>query len=60
MREGGAKDDADLDAGLAGLSVVALAHRFDTPRILTFHERHFRVLRPLSGGSFVLLPGDEA
>ena len=49
---------ADLDVGLADLSVVVLARRFRTHRILTFDERHFRALRPLDGGSFVLLPHD--
>lgn len=50
---------ADLDVGLADLSVVVLAHRFRTQRILTFDERHFRALRPLNGGAFTLLPADE-
>lgn len=49
---------ADLDVGLADISVVILARRFRTRRILTFDERHFRALRPLDGGSFVLLPRD--
>lgn len=51
---------ADLDPGLADLSVVVLAHRFRTTRIATFDERHFRALRPLDGGSFTLLPADAA
>jgi hypothetical protein len=50
---------ADLDVGLADLSVVLLAHRFRTHRLLTFDERHFRTLRPVDGGDFVLLPQDE-
>jgi uncharacterized protein len=37
---------------------VILAGRFETRRILTFDERHFRALRPLDGGSFTLLPAD--
>jgi predicted nucleic acid-binding protein len=49
----------DLDVGLADLSVVVLARRFETRRILTFDERHFRALRPLDGGAFTLLPADE-
>jgi len=49
---------ADLDVGLADLSLVVLAHRYNTKRIATFDERHFRALRPLDGGSFVLLPVD--
>lgn len=51
---------ADLSAGLADLSVAVLAHRFKTLRLLTFDERHFRALRPVDGGSFVLLPRDES
>jgi len=50
---------ADLDVGLADLSIAVLARRLGTRRILTFDERHFRVLRPLEGGTFVLLPADE-
>ncbi len=48
----------DLDAGLADLSVVIVARRFATRRILTFDQRHFRALRPLNGGRFTLLPAD--
>ncbi len=48
----------DLDVGLADLSVVVLAHRFRTRRLLTFDERHFRTLRPMAGGVFTLLPTD--
>jgi uncharacterized protein len=44
--------------GLADLSVVVLAHRFRTRRLLTFDERDFRAVKPLAGGSFVLLPRD--
>jgi len=50
---------ADLDLGLADLSVVILAHRFRTRRLLTFDERDFRAIAPLSGGSFTLLPRDK-
>jgi uncharacterized protein len=49
---------ADLDPGLADLSVVIMARRFRTRRILTFDERHFRAIRPLQGGTFTLLPAD--
>ena len=49
-----------LRPGLADLSVVILAFRFNTLRILTFDYRHFRAMRPLQGGSFQLLPIDEA
>ena len=51
---------ADLDVGLADLSVVLLAHRFKTHRLLTFDERHFRTLRALDGNRFTLLPQDDA
>jgi predicted nucleic acid-binding protein len=50
---------ADLDLRLADLSVVILAHRFRTRRLLTFDERDFRAVAPLSGGSFTLLPRDQ-
>jgi predicted nucleic acid-binding protein len=50
---------ADLDPGLSDLSIVVLAHRVGTTRIATYDERHFRALRPLSGGSFTLLPLDR-
>lgn len=48
----------DLDVGLADLSVVLVASRFGTLRIVTFDERHFRALRPLNGDHFWLLPAD--
>jgi predicted nucleic acid-binding protein len=48
----------DLDLGLADLSVVVLAHRFRTKRLLTFDERDFRAVTPVGGGSFTLLPWD--
>ncbi|MCA1704573.1 MAG: PIN domain-containing protein [Actinobacteria bacterium] len=46
----------ELDLGLAACATVLLAARLRTRRILTFDERHFRVLRPLQGGAFELLP----
>jgi uncharacterized protein len=48
----------DLDIGLAGASNVVLAARYGTTRLLTLDEKHFRVIRPMQGGSFVLLPAD--
>lgn len=48
----------DLELGLADLSVIVLAHRFRTRRLLTFDERDFRAVMPMSGGSFTLLPAD--
>ncbi len=49
---------ADLDLGLSDCSVVVLADRFGTNRILTFDQRHFRAVTPLQGGSFTILPAD--
>lgn len=48
----------DLSPGIADLSIVVLAARYRTTRILTFDQRHFRLLRPLQGGVFTLLPID--
>jgi predicted nucleic acid-binding protein len=50
----------DLDLGLADLSIIVLARRFRTRRILTFDHRCFRAVRPLQGGAFTLLPADTA
>jgi uncharacterized protein len=50
---------AGLQLGLADLSVVVLAYRFRTRRLLTFDERDFRPVKPLQGGVFTLLPGDQ-
>lgn len=49
---------ADLRLGLADCALVVLAHRYETTRLLTFDDRHFRAVTPLSGGSFTLLPAD--
>jgi predicted nucleic acid-binding protein len=49
----------DLAIGLADASLVVLAERFRTRRILTFDERAFRNVRPLQGGTFALLPADS-
>lgn len=48
----------DLGLGLADASLVVLARRFHTTRILTFDERAFRTVKPLQGGAFVVLPAD--
>jgi predicted nucleic acid-binding protein len=48
----------DLRLGLADASLVVLAHRYGTRRILTFDERAFRSVSPLQGGSFTVLPAD--
>jgi predicted nucleic acid-binding protein len=48
----------DLGIGLADASIVVLAAKCGTKRILTLDERHFRAMRPLEGGHFTLLPAD--
>lgn len=49
----------DLRIGLADASLVVLAARYDTRRILSFDERAFRAVAPLQGGAFILLPADR-
>ena len=49
---------ADLDAGLADASIVVLAERHGTDRVLTLDERHFRTLRGKDGRPFRLFPAD--
>jgi hypothetical protein len=49
----------DLDLGLADASIVTLAGRFRTERVLTLDERHFRVLRTPRGRPFTILPADS-
>lgn len=52
---------ADLAPGLADLSLVVVAARRRSIRLLTFDERHFRTIRPLGGEpAFALLPADPA
>lgn len=46
----------DQAIGVADASLVVLADRYATRRLLTLDRRHFSVLRPLSGGRFSLLP----
>jgi predicted nucleic acid-binding protein len=48
----------DLGIGLADASLVVLAGRYETERVLTLDERHFRALRTLEGRAFTLLPAD--
>jgi predicted nucleic acid-binding protein len=50
----------DLRLGLADASLVVLAQRHGTTRILSFDERVFRAVAPLQGGSFTVLPADAA
>lgn len=47
-----------LSPGLADLSLVVVAARARTQRLLTFDQRHFRAIQPLEGGTFTLLPAD--
>jgi len=49
---------SDLGLGLADCSIVVLAERYETRRLLSFDERHFRTVAPLQGGAFELLPAD--
>jgi predicted nucleic acid-binding protein len=50
---------AAFSPGLADLSIVIIAARFATDRIVTFDERHFRAIRPLGGAAaFTILPAD--
>lgn len=54
-----ARKQRALGLGLADGSLLALAARLQTTRIATLDERHFRVIRPLTGeAAFALLPAD--
>lgn len=48
----------DLRIGVTDASIVVLAQRYATNRVLTLDERHFRVLRTFDGQPFTLLPAD--
>jgi predicted nucleic acid-binding protein len=48
----------DLDIGLTDASLVVLAGRSGTERILTLDQRHFRALRAPNGRPFALFPAD--
>lgn len=49
----------DQRIGLADASLVVLAARLRTSRLLTLDERHFRVVHSLTGRPFQLLPADS-
>ena len=49
----------DMHIGLADASVVVLAARYGTTRVLTFDQKHFRAIRPLTGDAFTILPADS-
>ncbi len=46
----------DPQIGLTDASLVVLADRFRTSKVLTLDRRHFSVLRALSGEPFEILP----
>jgi predicted nucleic acid-binding protein len=46
----------DSNIGLTDASLVVLANRYRTHRVLTLDHRHFHALRALDGGAFELLP----
>jgi predicted nucleic acid-binding protein len=47
---------ADQQVGLTDASLVVLAGRYRTDRVLTLDRRHFSVLRTVGGGAFSILP----
>lgn len=50
----------DLAIGIADASLVVIAARYETTRVLTFDQRRFRAVAPLWGAaSFTLLPSDR-
>jgi uncharacterized protein len=51
---------ADRNLGIADAANVVLAARHRTTNLLTLAERDFRVVRPLWGDAFTLLPADAA
>ena len=48
----------DLPLGLTDASLIVLADRYDIDTIATLDERHFRVVRSLSGRPLRILPAD--
>ncbi len=48
----------EMRIGLTDASLVVLAARYATTRLLTLDERHFRAIRPLAGDAFTILPAD--
>ena len=48
----------DLPLGLTDASLVVLADRYSTDTIGTLDERHFRVVRSLSGRPLRIIPAD--
>jgi hypothetical protein len=50
---------SDLELGLADCALLILAERYDTIRILSFDERHFRAVTPLHAEAITILPADQ-
>jgi predicted nucleic acid-binding protein len=48
----------DLELGLSDACVMAIGERCGTDRILTVDRKDFRVVRPLRGKPFRILPAD--
>ncbi|TDD09493.1 PIN domain-containing protein [Nonomuraea deserti] len=48
----------DMAVGLTDASVALLAARYQTTRVLTLDQRHFRAMKPLWGDAFTVLPAD--
>ena len=48
----------DLPLGLTDASLIVLADRYDVDTIATLDERHFRIVRSLSGRPLRILPAD--
>lgn len=48
----------DQNIGVADASIVVLAQRYHTDRVLTLDRRQFRVLRTMTGDPFKLLPDE--
>lgn len=46
----------DQEIGITDASLVVLAARYKTRKILTLDHRHFTILRPARGHAFTLLP----
>lgn len=49
----------EMRIGLTDASLVVLAARYRTTRLLTLDEKHFRAIRPLHADVFTLLPADS-
>ncbi len=48
----------DQNIGVADASLVVLAQRYQTERLLTLDHRHFGVVRTAAGKAFTVLPED--